>query len=76
MFKPVDIWAVGCIAAELASGKPLFAGNSDVDQLHKIMLILVIDKKIPFVLEKIKKLKSTTKGADIRLTTRRIQKIR
>lgn len=33
----VDIWAVGCLAAELSNSLPLFAGKSDLDQLHLIM---------------------------------------
>jgi cyclin-dependent kinase-like len=36
----VDIWAIGCIACEIITGKPLFPGNSDLDQLHKIILSL------------------------------------
>ena len=36
----VDMWSVGCIFAELFLKKPLFMGNSDVDQLYKIFEIL------------------------------------
>ncbi|KAG0276218.1 hypothetical protein BGZ96_003407, partial [Linnemannia gamsii] len=32
----VDLWAVGTIAAELISLKPLFPGSSDVDQINRI----------------------------------------
>jgi hypothetical protein len=32
----VDLWAAGTIAAELISLKPLFPGNSDVDQINRI----------------------------------------
>ncbi|EKF35391.1 protein kinase, putative [Trypanosoma cruzi marinkellei] len=38
--SPVDIWAAGCILAELITTRPLFAGSNEVDQLHKIMGIL------------------------------------
>ena len=38
--KPVDVWAVGCLLAEVASGQPLFPGDSDVDQLCLIMRCL------------------------------------
>ncbi|KAL0214636.1 hypothetical protein P9112_006820 [Eukaryota sp. TZLM1-RC] len=33
----VDIWATGCVMAELATGEPLFPGDSDVDQLNLIV---------------------------------------
>jgi len=36
----VDIWGVGCIFAEMASGRPLFCGASDPDQLIKIFKVL------------------------------------
>lgn len=36
----VDLWAVGTIAAELISLKPLFPGQSDVDQLSRIGSVL------------------------------------
>uniref|UniRef100_A0A8B9K921 cyclin-dependent kinase n=1 Tax=Astyanax mexicanus TaxID=7994 RepID=A0A8B9K921_ASTMX len=33
---PVDVWAIGCVFAELLSGAPLWPGKSDVDQLYLI----------------------------------------
>ncbi|XP_069772715.1 cyclin-dependent kinase-like 1 isoform X2 [Narcine bancroftii] len=33
---PVDIWAIGCLFAELLYGVPLWPGKSDVDQLYLI----------------------------------------
>lgn len=33
----VDMWSCGCIFAELASGKPLFAGKNDQDQLLRVI---------------------------------------
>ncbi|RNF00434.1 putative protein kinase [Trypanosoma rangeli] len=38
--SPVDIWAAGCILAELITTRPLFAGSNEVDQLYKIMNVL------------------------------------
>ncbi|XP_069048727.1 mitogen-activated protein kinase 12-like isoform X1 [Lepisosteus oculatus] len=38
-FSPVDIWSVGCIMAEMISGKPLFKGNDHLDQLTEIMKV-------------------------------------
>jgi len=36
----VDLWAVGCIFAEMVTGKPLVAGRNDQDQLKKIFELL------------------------------------
>jgi serine/threonine protein kinase len=37
---PVDMWAVGCILAELFLRKPLLAGNSEMDQLSLILSLV------------------------------------
>ncbi|XP_071941872.1 cyclin-dependent kinase 4-like [Antedon mediterranea] len=37
---PLDIWSVGCIFAELFRKKPLFRGESEVDQLYKIFDVI------------------------------------
>lgn len=37
---PLDIWSVGCIFAEMATGRPLFPGSGDQDQLVRIFKIL------------------------------------
>lgn len=37
---PVDIWSAGCIFAEMAQKRPLFAGDSEIDQLFKIFRVL------------------------------------
>lgn len=35
--KAVDIWATGCIFSEILTGQPLFPGDTDIDQLFRIM---------------------------------------
>ena len=42
---PVDIFALGCIMAELFLGRPMFDGKSEMDQLHKIFRVLGHPKK-------------------------------
>jgi len=37
---PIDLWSVGCIFAEIASGRPLFPGSNEKDQLLKIFKVL------------------------------------
>ncbi|XP_052398333.1 serine/threonine-protein kinase MAK isoform X5 [Carassius gibelio] len=43
--SPIDIWAVGCIIAELYTLRPLFPGNSEVDEIFKICQVLGTVKK-------------------------------
>ncbi|ODV98593.1 hypothetical protein PACTADRAFT_74127 [Pachysolen tannophilus NRRL Y-2460] len=38
--KAVDMWAVGCILAELYGRRPLFAGNDAVHQITEIVKVL------------------------------------
>lgn len=33
---PVDIWSVGCIFSEMVTQRPLFPGDSEIDELFKI----------------------------------------
>lgn len=37
---PVDVWSIGCIFFELLSGKVLFRGDSEIDQLFRIFRVL------------------------------------
>ena len=38
--REVDIWAIGCLYAEMLTGDPLFPGESDIDQLFQITKLL------------------------------------
>lgn len=36
----VDMWAIGCIMGEITDAQPLFAGESEIDQLYIIQKVL------------------------------------
>jgi serine/threonine protein kinase len=36
----VDVWSVACIFAEMAMSQPLFAGDSEIDQIFRIFRTL------------------------------------
>ncbi|KAG0416812.1 Cyclin-dependent kinase 1, partial [Dictyocoela roeselum] len=38
--RQVDVWSLGCIIAELVLYRPMFPGDSEIDQLYKIFKIL------------------------------------
>ncbi|XP_059914655.1 serine/threonine-protein kinase MAK-like [Gadus macrocephalus] len=44
--SPIDLWAVGCIVAELYTLRPLFPGTSEVDEVFKICQVLGTLKKV------------------------------
>jgi len=35
--KPIDMWSVGCILGEMLNSKPVFPGNSTMNQLDRIV---------------------------------------
>ncbi|KAI7824900.1 kinase-like domain-containing protein, partial [Kickxella alabastrina] len=35
----IDMWGIGCIFAEMLVGKPVFQGNSDLNQIDQVMRI-------------------------------------
>ncbi len=36
-YRPVDIWSIGVLTYEVLTSKPLYPGESDLDQLHLII---------------------------------------
>lgn len=38
--EAVDLWAVGCIMAELLRGSPLFPGKTEAETLHMLFQLL------------------------------------
>ncbi|XP_060714440.1 cyclin-dependent kinase 4 [Tachysurus vachellii] len=42
---PVDLWSTGCIFAEMFTRKPLFCGESEVDQLTKIFSVIGLPRE-------------------------------
>ena len=45
MCSSIDIWAVGCIMAEVCTLRPLFAGASEIDTIFKTCQLLGTRKK-------------------------------
>ncbi|XP_073445259.1 serine/threonine-protein kinase ICK isoform X2 [Dendrobates tinctorius] len=43
--SPIDIWAVGCIMAEIYTLRPLFPGSSEIDTIFRICQVLGTPKK-------------------------------
>src|SRR5262249_41960463 len=41
----IDLWAVGAIMAEMFSLKPLFPGDSEIDQIRKICLVVGVPRE-------------------------------
>lgn len=39
-YSIVDMWSLGCIFCELVTKKPLFSGDSEIDQIYRIFRIL------------------------------------
>ena len=44
--SPIDIWAVGCIMAEMYTLRPLFPGSSEIDEIFKVCTILGTPKQV------------------------------
>lgn len=47
--SPIDLWAVGCIAAEVYTYRPLFPGTTETDQLYKICAIMGTPDKVSII---------------------------
>ena len=44
--SPIDMFAMGCIMAELYTLRPLFPGSSEVDMIFKICSVLGTPSKV------------------------------
>ena len=44
--SPIDMWALGCIMAELYRLRPLFPGSSEIDELYQICKVLGTPSKV------------------------------
>ena len=44
--SPIDMWACGCIMAEIYTLRPLFPGNSEIDEIYKICSVLGTPPKV------------------------------
>jgi cyclin-dependent kinase-like len=44
--ETVDVWAIGCIFAEIYNGLPLFPGDSDLHTLQLILETITADDKL------------------------------
>ena len=42
---PIDMWSFGCILAELATGRPLFSGRSEEEQMVRMLEVLGVPSK-------------------------------
>lgn len=49
--SPIDVWAVGCIMAELYTLRPLFPGSSEVDEIFKICAVLGSPSKVCYYMQ-------------------------
>ena len=39
-WTPLDLWSIGCIFAEMIMARPIFAGDSEIDELFRIFRVL------------------------------------
>ena len=46
--SPIDMWACGCIMAEIYTLRPLFPGNSEIDEIYKVCSVLGTPPKVNF----------------------------
>lgn len=56
--RPVDVWAFGCVALEVATFRPLFPGSDEMDQIWKILEVL----GTPFITSEMKNTGYTPHG--------------
>lgn len=61
----VDMWSLGCIFAELYLRRPLFMGQSDIDQLYKIFDIMGLPNEEDWPVNSVIPLKSFSSNSNL-----------
>lgn len=61
----VDMWSLGCIFAELYLRRPLFMGQSDIDQLYKIFEIMGLPTEQDWPVNSVIPLKSFSNNSNL-----------
>lgn len=49
-FRPVDVWAIGCTIAFMATGKPLLMGSTVRDQIEEVIMKVGKCTPPPFII--------------------------
>jgi len=42
----MDIWGAGCVLFEMLTKNPIFPGSNEIDQLHRIHLVIGSPSKL------------------------------
>jgi len=67
----IDMWSFGCLLAELKAGRPIFAGDSEHDQLNNIMEYLGVPPQSVLINAKKRKLFFDNKDKPLKSTNKK-----